>query len=247
MLLKGKYFDIIKLLMPERYTLSNRHDDKSKDTSSKTKSKNKNGLDSSSSIPSYIWIILAISVLIITNVATYFVTSMLANRKLVEVQNKADDLQKQLSENDTNNPSSQNSKNPGSVSSNISADTKARVQEAVGSNNYQNLAGLLSGSVNVIKAGSGSSLLSVQQAIESLNYLNGSSGGWNWNLTPEQLAQYQQGSNAQYFGSNAVVGQSANGYVVSIIVDDGGQVTTIFMSPTPQDAGATPAAGEGNE
>lgn len=233
--------------MSERYTLSNRHDDKSKDTRSKPKSKNKNGLDSSSSIPSSVWIILVISVLIITNVATYFVTSMLANRKLGEVQNKADDLQKQLSENDPNNPSSQNSKNPGSVSSNVSSDTKAKVQEAVGSNNYQSLAGLLSGSVSVVKAGSGSSSLSVQQAIESLNYLNGSSGGWNWNLTPEQLAQYQQGSNAQYFGSNAVIGQSANGYVVSIIVDDGGQVTTIFMSPTPEDAGAASTSGGVNE
>lgn len=233
--------------MPERYTLSNRHDDKPKDTRSKSKSKNKNGLDSSSSIPSSIWIVLAISVLIISNAATYFVTSMLANRKLVEVQNKADDLQKQLSENDPSNPNSQNSKNPGSVSSDVSADTKAKVQEAVGSNNYQSLASLLNGNVNVIKAGSGSSTQSVQQAIESLNYLNGSSGAWNWSLTPEQLAQYQQGNNAQYFGSNAIVGQSANGYVVSIVVDDNGQVTTIFMSPTPQDAGASPTAGEGNE
>ena len=232
--------------MPERYTLSNRHDNKSS-KDSKPNSQNKNESVASSSIPSSVWIILAVLVLIISNVATYFVTSVLANKKLVDVQNKADDLQKKLSENDPSNPSSQNSKNPGSISSNVSADTKAKVQDAVGSNNYQNLASLLGGSVNVIKAGSGSSMQSVQQAIESLNYLNGSSGAWNWNLTPEQLAQYQQGNNAQYFGNNAIVGQSANGYVVSIIVDDNGQVTTIFMSPTPQDAGAIPASGEGDE
>ena len=231
--------------MPERYTLSNRHDNTPKD--SKSKSQNKNGSVTSSSIPNSVWIILAVSVLIISNVATYFVTSMLANKKLVEVQSKADDLQKKLSESDPSNPNSQNSKNPGSVSSSVSSDTKDKVQKSVNGNNYQDLSSILGESVTVITAGTGSSQQSIQQAIQSLNYLNGSSGGWNWNLTPEQLAQYQQGSNAQYFGSNAVVGQSANGYVVSIIVNDSGQVTTIFMSPTPQDAGATPVAGEGNE
>jgi hypothetical protein len=233
--------------MPERYTLSNRHDDKPKDSKSKSKLQNKSGSITSSSIPSSVWIILAVLVLVISNTATYFITSALINKKLVEVQRKADDLTRKLSENDPSNPSSQNSKNPGSVSSNVSADTKTKVQESVNGSNYQNLASLLGESVNVIVAGSGSSLQSAQQAIESLNYLNGSSGAWNWNLTPEQLAQYQQGNNAQYFGSNAVVGQSANGYVVSIVVNESGQVTTIFMSPTPEDAGATPATGEGNE
>lgn len=233
--------------MPERYTLSNRHDDKPKDSKSKSKLQNKSGSITSSSIPSSVWIILAVLVLVISNTATYFITSALINKKLVEVQHKADDLARKLSENDPSNPSSQNSKNPGSVSSNVSADTKTKVQESVNGSNYQNLASLLGESVNVIVAGSGSSLQSAQQAIESLNYLNGSSGAWNWNLTPEQLAQYQQGNNAQYFGSNAVVGQSANGYVVSIVVNESGQVTTIFMSPTPEDAGATPATGEGNE
>lgn len=233
--------------MPERYTLSNRHDDKLKDSKSKSKLQNKSGSITSTSIPSSVWIILAVLVLVISNTATYFITSALINKKLVEVQHKADDLARKLSENDPSNPSSQNSKNPGSVSSNVSADTKTKVQESVNGSNYQNLASLLGESVNVIVAGSGSSLQSAQQAIESLNYLNGSSGAWNWNLTPEQLAQYQQGNNAQYFGSNAVVGQSANGYVVSIVVNESGQVTTIFMSPTPEDAGATPATGEGNE
>lgn len=233
--------------MPERYTLSNRHDDKPKDSKSKSKLQNKSGSITSTSIPSSVWIILAVLVLVISNTATYFITSALINKKLVEVQHKADDLARKLSENDPSNPSSQNSKNPGSVSSNVSADTKTKVQESVNGSNYQNLASLLGESVNVIVAGSGSSLQSAQQAIESLNYLNGSSGAWNWNLTPEQLAQYQQGNNAQYFGSNAVVGQSANGYVVSIVVNESGQVTTIFMSPTPEDAGATPATGEGNE
>ena len=233
--------------MPERYTLSNRHDDKPKDSKSKSKLQNKSGSITSTSTPSSVWIILAVLVLVISNTATYFITSALINKKLVEVQHKADDLARKLTENDPSNPSSQNSKNPGSVSSNVSADTKTKVQESVNGSNYQNLASLLGESVNVIVAGSGSSLQSAQQAIESLNYLNGSSGAWNWNLTPEQLAQYQQGNNAQYFGSNAVVGQSANGYVVSIVVNESGQVTTIFMSPTPEDAGATPATGEGNE
>lgn len=237
--------------MPERYTLSNRHDDKSRSPKSKSKSPNNSSSSviGQPSLPASFWIVICIVAIVVSNIITYFVTTTILNKKASEAQQQVDNLQKQLvdAKNDPSNPNSPNSKNPGSASSSVPTDTRNKVQDAVSNNQYQDLSNLLSGNVTVVIGGTGSSVQSAQQAIESLNYLNGSSGSWNWNLTPEQLAQLQQGSNAQYFGNNAVVGQSENGYVVSIIVNENGQVETIFMAPTPQDAGASSTTGEGDE
>lgn len=237
--------------MPERYTLSNRHEDKSKSSKSKSKSQG-NGTSSvlgQPNLPASFWVVIVVVLVIVSNVVTYFVTTSFVNKKATEAQQRVDDLQNQLSDaqNDPSNPNSPNSKNPGSASNTVPTDTRNKVQDAVSNNKYQDLSNLLNGNVTVVIGGTGSSVQSAQQAIESLNYLNGSSGSWNWNLTPEQLAQLQQGSNAQYFGNNAVVGQSENGYVVSIIVNENGQVDTIFMAPTPQDAGVSTATSEGDE
>lgn len=235
--------------MPERYTLSNRHADKSKNNKPKGSNKKDISVLGSPSLPASFWIVLVIMLLIISNIATYFISTSLINKKLTETQKKAEQLQDKLTnaENDPSNPNSPNYKSPGAITNTVPDDTKNKVQSAVNGSKYQDLSALLGENVTVVVAGSGSSVQSAQQAIESLNYLNGSSGGWNWNLSPEQLAQLQQGNNAQYFGGNAVVGQSANGYIVSIIVGENGQVTTIFMSPTPQDAGVPPVTGEGSE
>ena len=239
-------FDIIKILMPERYTLSNRGGDKPKSLGSKPKTQQKNNSLVSPSIPTSLWLVIVVVLLILSNVITYFVTVNIISK---QSEQKIKQLQEDLANatNDPSNPNSPNSKNPGSASTSVPNDTKTKAQEAVSNNRYQDLASILNGNVTVVIGGSGSSTQSSQQAIESLNYLNGSSGNWNWNLTPEQLSQLQQGSNAQYFGNNAVIGISDNGYIVSIIVNENGQVDTIFMSPTPQDAGIQASTGEGDE
>lgn len=235
--------------MPERYTLSNRHEESSKSSKSKSKNQKNNNVLATPSLPASFWIVLVIVLLVVSNVITYFVTTGLINKKAQQSQQKIDDLQKELNgvKNDPSNPNSANYKDPGSASTSVSTDTRNKVQDAVSNNKYQDLSELMNPEVNVVIGGSGSSVQSVQQAIESLNYLNGSSGGWNWNLSQEQLSQLQQGSNAQYFGNNAVIGISNNGYVVSIIVNESGQVDTIFMAPTPQDAGVVTTSSEGDE
>ena len=237
--------------MPERYKLSNRHEDSPKSSKSKSKSNGKNSISvlGNPSLPTSFWVVLVVVLLIISNLITYFVTTSMISKRASDTQKELKQLQEEITDlkNDPTNPNSPNYKDPGSVANTVPIDTKNKVQDAVGSSKYQDLASLLSGSVTVVTGGSGSAVQSAQQAIESLNYLNGSSGGWNWNLSAEQLAQLQQGSSAQYFGENAVVGISNNGYVVSIIVNENGQVDTIFMAPTPQDAGITAVSGEGDE
>lgn len=230
--------------MPERYTLSNRKDDQDKTKNLKGKS-SKQGLSSGlPEIPMYFWLVLAIVVVIATNALTYFVTANIYGKKLSESQKKNEDLARQLKDEQKNTAS--NAKSPGSNDSNVANTTKSALQAIIEAKKYQDLLNSLSENVTVVVAGSSTSQQTRQQAIASLGFLNNATGQWNWNLTASQLQQLQQGANAQYFGGNAVVGISSDGYVVSLVINDAGQVTTVFMSPTTQDA-APPATGEGRE
>lgn len=230
--------------MSERYTTSNRPGSETKSATSKSKSaKNASGLQAPS-IPAVYWVILVAIFVVASNLATYFVTSALLNKKLADSQSKSTELQKKLTQAETN-PSA-NTKSSGDSGS-VSPDTRNKVQAAIDSKQYQDLLSLLSQNVTVTKAGSGSTQQTAQQVIASLGYLNGA-GTWNWNISPALLTQLQTGSNAQYFGSGAIIGESSNGYVVAITINSSGQVTTVFVSPTPQDAGASSTVtGEGSE
>jgi len=235
--------------MSERYTLSNRHKDKTKSSSLKiTPAKTGSALGLPTISPLY-WIVLGLGAVIITNLATYFITTALLNKKLTETQTKATELQKSLTqaETDLNNSGGANSKSPGTSTNPVAQDIRSKVQAIIDSKNYQNISSLLDQSVTVSIAGSTTARQTPQEVIESLGTLNSATGIWNWNLTSEQLTQLQQGSNAQYFGSNTVVGQSTNGYIVSLTINENGQITTVLISPSIQDASPTSSTGGTSE
>ncbi len=230
--------------MSERYTLSNRKDDQNKSKDQKGKSSKQSSSSGLPEIPMYFWLVLVVVVVLVTNAFTYFVTANIYGKKLSESQQKSDDLAKQLKDAQQNTAS--NTKSPGISDGNVSSSTKTTLQAIIDAKKYQDLLSSLSDNVTVVVAGSSTTQQTRQQAISSLGFLNNATGQWNWNLTADQLQQLQQGANAQYFGGNAVVGISSDGYVVSLVVDDSGQVTAVFMSPTTQDA-SPPATGEGRE
>lgn len=230
--------------MPERYTLSNRKDDKDKSKDQKSKSSKQGSTPGLPEIPVYFWVVLAVVIVLATNAVTYFVTANIYSKKLSDSLKKSDELAKQLK--DAQHNTNSNAKSPGSNDSSVAGSTKTTLQAIIDAKKYQDLLASLSDNVTVVVAGSSTTQQTRQQAITSLGFLNNSTGQWNWNLTASQLQQLQQGANAQYFGSNAVVGISSDGYVVSLVVNDAGQVTAVFMSPTTQDA-TPPATGEGRE
>jgi hypothetical protein len=232
--------------MSERYTISNRPGSKSKTTTPKTKAAKGSTALETPSLPAVYWIIIIGVLVVATNVATYFITSAVLSKRITDSQNKAAELQKKLTQAQTN-PT--NSKSPGGDGgASVPQDLRNKIQAAIDAKNYQALASLLGKNVTFTKAGSSTAQQTPEQVIASLGYLNGANGAWNWNVSPALLTQLQQGSNAQYFGPGAIIGQSSNGYVVAITVNSSGQVTNVFVSPTPQDAGATSTVtGEGSE
>lgn len=108
---------------------------------------------------------------------------------------------------------------------------KSNTADSVKSGNTAALQGYMASSVNVVIAGSEKSgAESAVLAIKDLDYLNSGTDPWNFALDSATLNSYANGAYKSYFGSNTIVGQSANGYVVSFHVNNSGKIDTVFMS-----------------
>jgi len=114
----------------------------------------------------------------------------------------------------------------------ISSALKENTAAAISSGNTAALEGYMATSVNVVIAGSEKSgAESAAAAVKDLDYLSPLSTTWNFALDNATLAKYQAGFYKQYFGATTtIVGQAANGYVVSFGVNAAGKIDTVFMS-----------------
>ena len=114
----------------------------------------------------------------------------------------------------------------------ISAALKENTAAAISSGNTAALEGYMATSVNVVIAGSEKSgAETAAAAVKDLDYLNPLSTTWNFALDNATLTTYQNGFYKQYFGATTtIVGQAANGYVVSFGVNAAGKIDAVFMS-----------------
>ena len=111
------------------------------------------------------------------------------------------------------------------------AAVKASIEDAVKSGNTTALEGYMAPTVKVIIAASGGvGDRTPAQAVSDLAYLDAGTDPWNFNLPAATLASYRSGSYAQYFPTNAVVGKSANNYVVSFSFNSAGKINAVFMA-----------------
>ncbi len=245
--------------MAERYSISNRKNANNKNHSASQKSSSKERLYDTSTLSSNTVVIIAAIILVVTNITTLTITSLVyraqinhLNQEVKDLQNKLDLYKKSFG--DIGNTSSDANKQTGlKTGIPIPANTQKSVQDAL--NAYiasggkdpavlNDLKSKLNSSLTFAIAGSSTTQQTLAQAIASLGYLSGANGTWNWNIPQSQLAQYQAGQYAQYFGDNAIVGQSSNGYVVSLTVDSNGNVTQIFVSSS---VAAASVGAEGSE
>lgn len=105
------------------------------------------------------------------------------------------------------------------------------IKDAIKSGNTAALEGYMAASVNVILAASEAyGPQTPTQAIKDLEYLNSATDPWDFALTSATLSKYQAGDYKQYFPATALVGQSANDYVVSFQFDNAGKISGIFMT-----------------
>ena len=114
----------------------------------------------------------------------------------------------------------------------ISDSLKQNTSDAVSSGNTAALQGYMATSVNVVIAGSEKTGAETSAAaVKDLDYLNSGTAPWNFALDSTTLTTYQSGAYKQYFtAGSTIVGQAANGYVVSFGVNAGGKIDTVFMS-----------------
>ena len=113
-----------------------------------------------------------------------------------------------------------------------SEETIANIKAAVESGNFAALESLMSNPVTVILAASeGLGERTPTQAVTDLDYLDAGTDPWDFALTVAVLDGYRAGDYAKYFPQTALVGKSANNYVVSFSFDnDGEKIATIFMT-----------------
>ncbi len=91
------------------------------------------------------------------------------------------------------------------------------------------------------------------KSVEALikDVLNSAQTPWDWHVSTSQLSAWQQGPYGQYFTGNVIVGISNDGTVVSIELNDDGEIITVFIAPvgdlttpgTPTPAGDTSGGG----
>ena len=103
------------------------------------------------------------------------------------------------------------------------------IEGAISSGSYSALGHYLGNPVKVTFAATEfSQNRAPASVITDLAYIDGTSG-WNFALDDATLASYRAGFYGSYFPADAIVGQSAETYVISIQVT-GSQITAIFVA-----------------
>src|SRR3990167_289224 len=210
--------------MAERYSISSSNKEQKKSQAKEVKA---HLFSNSTSLAFFISIVVSLFIIIglVLLVFSYRskITHLETDKK--ELQKQVDELKKQVS----NTSSTLTSPATGIT---IPTSLKENVQNAVNTGSYSALQSNLASKVTVVKVGSGSSTMSSAEAIAALSYLSGATGSWNWDGSS---SQYQSGSYGQYFGDNAIVGTSSDGYVISANVDQNGQIDAILVSSNTSD------------
>lgn len=140
-------------------------------------------------------------------------------------------LQKRLAELEKK-PADEKPVTPNSATS-ATAETIANIKASVASDNTAALEGYMATGVTVVRAatdGAANGPLTPAEAIKSLEYLKDATDPWNFDLPVATLMKYRAGDYKTFFPESAVVGKSANNYVVSFTFNSAGKISGIFMS-----------------
>lgn len=150
-----------------------------------------------------------------------------ANSQQVEIAN----LQKRVAELEKK-PVTETTAKPGQETATApSAATIANIKSSISSNNTSALEGYMASTVKVIIAASeGIGDRTPAQAIGDLKYLDSASDPWNFELPATTLAKYRASDYKQFFPETAVVGKSADNYVVSFTFNNVGKINGVFMA-----------------
>lgn len=115
------------------------------------------------------------------------------------------------------------------------AATIDNIKASITSGNTAALEGYMAASVNVVLASSGGVVAGTPtQSVGSItDFITGATAPWNFALSSSVLGKYSAGGFSKYFPSIAVVGQSANGKVISFNFDCNGKINSVLLSSSP--------------
>ncbi len=152
-----------------------------------------------------------------------------ANQQIADLQKQKQELEEAKAKQEKEN---EEEKKASTTTATVpSEEVKTNIQDAVKSGNVAALEGYMASPVKVILAASeGLGDRTPEQAVTDMKYLNSGTDPWDFSLPETTLSQWQTGPYKQYFPSNAVVGKSANGYVVSFSFNGDGKISAIFMT-----------------
>ncbi|MEO5627326.1 MAG: hypothetical protein ABIQ89_00345 [Candidatus Saccharimonadales bacterium] len=115
----------------------------------------------------------------------------------------------------------------------VKAETFDGVTGAISNKNTTDLSKYYAKNVKVVILGK-----SINQTVSSglvgnyvNNPLNAAQTPWDWHVSPQDLAAWQQGPYSEYFVGNVIVGISADNTVIVIHIDDNGDIDSIFIAP----------------
>jgi hypothetical protein len=161
----------------------------------------------------------------------WYYRDMQAKDEIKAKQTEVDDLQASNSKLQTDLEAARATANESESQAKPSQKDLDNIEAAVKSGNYAALEQLMQSKITVIIAASeGVGERTPEQAVEDLKYLDGGTDPWNFDLPDATIAGYQSGDYKQYFPAGALVGKSANDYLVSFVFNNAGKVSVIFLA-----------------
>lgn len=182
-------------------------------------------------------ILLALLLLLAASYGGYWYKGQQAKKESDEKQQQIDKLEEEKKKTEEELAAEKSKKSSDSDSESSATKTKPsesdleNIEASITSGNTAALEGYMASKVNVIMAATeccGSR--TPAQAIGDLQYIEAGTDPWNFSLPAATIASYQAGYYSSYFPADALVGKSANDYVVSFTFDSNGDIDGIFMA-----------------
>jgi len=106
------------------------------------------------------------------------------------------------------------------------------IKAVVTSGNSAALEGYMASSVDVnLIASAAEGVSTPTQAVKNVTeFLASVTSTWTFSLTPTQLTSLTSGSNSTFFGTDAVIGMSTDGHVISFSFDCNGKISKVLLA-----------------
>jgi hypothetical protein len=157
------------------------------------------------------------------------------NQQIIDLEAKKkelEDAKAKLEQENADYKATSSANNKQSTAKTLNESDKENIIDSIKSGNTAPLEGFMASKVTVILAASeGIGVRTPTQAVSDIKYIDAGKDPWNFDLPDATLSKWQKNKYyGKYFPESAVVGKSANDYVISFSINDDAKISTVFMS-----------------